>query len=93
MADPHLDHPGEVSWFKGEGPAQVLGPCPHSDCRHLGTGVIGWGPSMARYELVACGSIDPADESPSDCAMTCRAWSDERGNIVTPWLHVDHARQ
>lgn len=88
MAEAHLDHPGEVSWFHGHAAAPVIGPCPHSGCKHLGTGVIAWGPSMDRYELVACGSIDPADESDSDCAMTCRAWVDDRGAVVTPWLHV-----
>ena len=93
MAEAHLDHPGEVSWFKRYGPAEVLGPCPHGSCEHFGTGVIGWGPSMERYELVGCGSIDPSDESSSDCAMTCRAWSDGQGRIVTPWLHVKTARQ
>lgn len=88
MAEAHLDHPGEVTWFKRHGPAPVLGPCPHVECQHLGTGVIAWGPSMERYELVACGSINRADESPSDCASRCRAWSDGRGQIVTPWLLV-----
>lgn len=88
MAEVHLDHPGEVTWFKSYGPATVIGPCPHKACRHGGTGVIGWGPSMERYELVACGSIEPADEADTDCAMACRAWADSRGRIVTPWLQV-----
>lgn len=89
MAEAYLDHPGEITWFKGKGPLPVLGPCQHSECRHLGQNVIGWGPSVERYVIVACGSIDPADESPSDCAMTCRAWSDSDDRIVTPWLHVE----
>ncbi len=89
MAEPHLDHPGEISWFKRYGPAPVLGPCPHTNCGHWGTSVVAHGPSMDRYELVDCGSLDRGDESPTDCASTCRAWSDSRGRIVTPWLHVD----
>lgn len=89
MAEAHVDNPGEIRWFKGHGPARVLGPCPHARCRHLGTGVIAWGPSYERYELVACGSIRPADEAEDDCAMHCRAWVDERGRTVTAWLNVD----
>lgn len=89
MAEPHLDHPGQISWFKGHGPLPVLGPCPHTNCQHWGQGVIAWGPSMDRYELVACGSIDPADEAPGDCAMTCRAWVDGQGRVVTQWENVD----
>lgn len=88
MAEAHLDHPGEVSWFKSHGPAEVIGPCPHAECKHLGHAVIGWGPSMERYELVECGSLNPDDESPSDCAGRCRAWVDDRGRVVTPWLYV-----
>jgi hypothetical protein len=88
MAEAHLDHPGEVTWFKRYGPARVIGPCTHAACNHLGTGVIAWGPSFERYELVACGSVDPADEGDGDCAMRCRAWADNQGRIVTPWLMV-----
>lgn len=93
MAEPHLDHPGEITWFKRYGPAPVLGPCPHAACKHFGQGVIGWGPSMERYELILCGSIDLLDESDSDCASTCRAWADSRGLIVTPWLNVKGGRR
>lgn len=89
MAEAHLDHPGEIHWFKGERPAPVVGPCPHAKCKHLGQGVIAWGPSLERYELVECGSIERSDESDSDCATTCRAWADGQGRIVTAWLHVD----
>jgi hypothetical protein len=89
MAEAHLDHPGEISWFKGYGPLPVLGPCPHAECNHLGDGVIAWGPTMERFGLVTCGSIRPADESPGDCAGHCRAWVDDRGRQVTPWLNVD----
>ncbi len=84
MAEPHLDHPGEIHWFKGEGPRPVLGPCPHADCRHLGQGVIAWGPTLDRYELVECGT--PDDDG---CAAQCRAWSDGHGRITTAWLQVD----
>ncbi|MFI6819740.1 hypothetical protein ACIBJE_02160 [Micromonospora sp. NPDC050187] len=85
MAEPHLDHPGEISWFSGEHPVPVLGPCPHADCRHLGQSVIAWGPSYGRYELVECGIRDDA----TGCAGRCRAWSDGQGRITTAWLHVD----
>lgn len=88
MSEPNLDHPGQIHWFAGEGPAPVLGPCPHTSCQHWGHGVIAWGPSYERYELVVCGSINPADESDKDCAMRCRAWIDERGRVMTPWLTV-----
>lgn len=92
MAEPHLDHPGEIHWFSGYGPADVLGPCPHAACQHLGQGTVAWGPSYERYELVDCGSLDPAEESNSDCASTCRAWVDDRGRVTSAWLHVDPPR-
>lgn len=88
MAEPHLDHPDEISWFAGYGPAPVLGPCPHATCKHLGQGVIAWGPSLDRYELVECGSINPADEADNDCASHCRAWVDGKGAVTTAWLNV-----
>lgn len=88
MAEAHLDHPGEIHWFKDEIPLPVLGPCPHSQCKHLGQGVIAWGPSMERYELVECGSLDPDAESDEDCATHCRAWIDGRGRVTTAWLNV-----
>lgn len=91
MAEAHLDHPGEMTWFKSYGPAPVIGPCPHAACKHLGQSVIAWGPSYERYELVDCGSLDPADESDSDCAGQCRAWVDGRGRVVTAWLNVQIA--
>jgi hypothetical protein len=93
VAEAHLDHPGEIHWFKGEGPAPVVGPCPHSSCKHLGQGVIAWGPSLERYELVQCGSIRPADEADDDCASRCRAWIDGRGRVTTAWLMVDLGRE
>jgi len=89
MSEPHLDHPGEMHWFKEEGPLPVLGACPHISCKHLGQGVIAWGPSMERYELVECGSIDPYDEADDDCAGHCRAWVNGQGQTTTAWLKVE----
>lgn len=85
MAEAHLDHPGEIHWFKGEGPAPVIGPCPHTDCRHLGQSVIAWGPTLDRYELVECGIAGDAH----GCAGRCRAWVDGRGRVTTAWLQVE----
>lgn len=89
MAEVHLDHPGEITWFKGRGSLPIAGPCMHAECHHLGQSVIAWGPSLDRYELVSCGSLNHDDESPSDCAGRCRAWVDSRGVVVTPWMMVD----
>ena len=89
MSEAHLDHPGEIHWFKSYGPLPVIGPCSHVKCQHFGQSVIAWGPSYERYELVACGDIDPSAEADDDCAMRCRAWIDETGRVVTPWLQVD----
>lgn len=86
MAEAHLDHPGEISWFKRYGPSPVLGSCPHADCRHLAQSVIGWGPSMERYELVQC-------DVPQHCDGGCRAWSDGRGRITTEWLQVEFKKR
>jgi hypothetical protein len=86
MAEAHLDHPGEIHWFKSEMPRPVIGPCPHTECEHLGQGVIAWGPSMERYELVECGS--GRKRVPGECNAGCRAWIDGRGRVVTPWLMV-----
>lgn len=86
MAEPHLDHPGEIHWFKGEGPVPILGLCPHT-CKHLGQGVIAWGPTMERYELVECGIRET--EEPDACAGRCRAWIDGHGRVTTAWLMVD----
>lgn len=82
MAEAHLDHPGEISWFKGYGPAPVLGPCPHAGCPHNAQSVIGWGPDMRRYELDQCDVTE-------GCATECRAWADGHGRTTTPWQHVD----
>lgn len=81
MAEAHLDHPGEISWFKGYGPSPVLGACEH-DCPHNAQSVIGWGPDMRRYELAQCDVQD-------GCASGCRAWIDERGRVTTRWLRVE----
>lgn len=82
MAEPHLDHPGEISWFKGEGPRTVLGSCPHGSCPHHAQSTIAWGPSMKQYELVVC------DVGDAGCRSTCRAWVDGRGVATSPWLQV-----
>ena len=92
MAEVHVDAPGEVKWFKRTGPRPVLGPCPHTECRHQGQSVIAWGPSEDRYELVACGDLDPSMDAPDDCASHCRAWTNGAGQVVTPWLEVDRRR-
>lgn len=67
MAETHLDHPGEITWFAGHGPAAVLGDCPHT-CTHSHTQVIAWGPDFDHYTLVAC--VDA-------CQGRCRAWTQE----------------
>jgi hypothetical protein len=81
MADPHLDHPGEVQWWSGQAPAAVLGPCPH-ECPHNLQAVIAHGPDFRRYELVRC-------DVASGCDGQCRAWCASRGgHSSTPWLMV-----
>ena len=84
MAEPHLDHPGEIHWFRGYAPSPVLGACPHLGCRHHAQSVIAWGPSLDRYELVQC-------DIPEHCDGGCRAWSDGHGRITTDWLQVEWA--
>lgn len=79
MAEPHLDHPGEVHWFSGYGPRQVIALCSHDECRHHALTTVAWGPDMARYELVECDA---------DCAGNCRAWIDGRGVVTSQWLAV-----
>lgn len=88
MAEAHLDHPGEISWFKSYGPLTVVGACPH-DCKHMGTGVIAWGPSMERYELIECGMPGDTIVGSDECAGRCRAWTDSRGRVVTPWMMIE----
>lgn len=81
MAEPYLDHPGEIHWFKGQCPVGIAGPCPHGVVAQ-DSACIARGPSMERYTLdrnIACG---------------CRAWFDARGRRTTPWLQpveVAHA--
>lgn len=96
MADPHLDHPGEVSWFPGKGPAQVLGPCPHTRCPHNAGAAIAWGPDLEHYTLDEC-RVGP---EVGGCDGQCRSWAAEvpieegpgKGRIRYswgPWLHVE----
>lgn len=76
MAEPHLDHPGEITWFKNYGPLPIIGPLTQ-DCDHDGAGVVAWGPDMQRYTLDEC----------RKCG--CRAWHSERPfRATTPWLQV-----
>lgn len=82
MAETNLDHPGEMSWYKGYGPSPVLGSCPHSMCSHNNQSAIGWGPSYNRYEIVQC-------DVPEHCDGGCRAWSNSLGRVVTAWLEVE----
>lgn len=79
MSQVYLDHPGDVHWFSGYGPAAVTGECPHPDCPHNGLTVIAWGPDVDRYELMACDS---------ECGGGCRAWVNGRGVVTSPWLRV-----
>lgn len=88
MAEAHLDHPGDIRWFKGWGPAPVLGPCPHESCTHWGMSVIAHGPDFEHYELVRCTDED-------GCAGECRGWFGEwpvghvpRYRPPEQWLHV-----
>jgi hypothetical protein len=80
VAEAHLDHPGEITWYAGHGPQPVLGDCDHACAHHL-QAVIAWGPSLDRYELVRC-------DVPYGCNRTCRAWANGHGRITTPWLNV-----
>lgn len=87
MGEPHLDHPGEWHWFSGYGPAEVIGPCPHTTCKHWGQSVIAYGPDLDHYELVTCDDSD-------GCRGYCRAWVDgqgrvdDRDQVSTPWLET-----
>lgn len=64
MAESHLDHPGDVTWFAGQQPLQVVGPCAHP-CDHNGAAVVAWGPDYEHYCLVECPSCG------------CRSWTVE----------------
>jgi len=80
MADPHLDHPGEITWWPNQGPVPVLGPCPH-DCQHYLGATIAHGPDLRRYVLVRC-------DVPEGCDGRCRAWCPDGPHASTPWLMV-----
>lgn len=67
MSEVRLNHPGEVTWDVGHGPAQVSGPCEHDKCSHWDVRSVAWGPDFRHYELVEC--VDP-----EGCAGRCRAW-------------------
>lgn len=69
MAETHLDHPGEVSWFAGHRPLPVLGPCPHT-CAHRMARTVAWGPDFEHYTLIQCDDKD-------GCAGKCRGWLTE----------------
>jgi hypothetical protein len=69
MAEAHLDHPGEITWFAGHGPAAVLGDCPHT-CAHTMIRNIAWGPDHGHYTLNEC-------IVPGGCDGRCRAWAEE----------------
>lgn len=66
MAEVHLDHPGEVSWFAGHGPAPILGKCEHR-CEHRDTRTVAWGHDFDHYELAVC-------VEPTGCNKQCRGW-------------------
>lgn len=85
MSEPHLDHPGETSWWASHGPLPVLGPCPHGSCPHLDTTCIADGPDWKHYTLNRC-------VMPDGCNGECRAWHDERSLPTTSWLHVESGR-
>jgi hypothetical protein len=92
MAEAHVDHPGEMSWFVGHGPAPVIGPCPHTDCQHYGQTVIAWGPDAEHYELVQCDGRNGFDQ----CDGACRGWTrvvrgQARGG--QSWVKVDLSQE
>lgn len=91
MGEVHLDHPGDVVWFKGHGPCLVLGPCPHVDCPHDMAGAIAYGPDHEHYVLDQCVVRD-------GCNGQCRGWFAEWPHGEGPggityqprqYLHVD----
>jgi hypothetical protein len=85
MAEPHLDHPGDVTWFPGQRPAPVLGDCPHTRCPHDSLRCVAWGPDLEHYTLDQC--TVPTDAG--GCGGQCRAWSSEvphpRGGVRYGW--------
>jgi rRNA maturation protein Nop10 len=66
VAETHLDHPGEVTWFEGYGPKRPLGlPCNHPCDHNFSCSVIAWGPDYEHYCIVEC----------KECG--CRSWTVE----------------
>lgn len=80
---PPLPRDGDVHWFSGYEPGQVLGACPHTRCPHNAVAVIAWGPDFTRYELVVCDA-----RGDGCCNSGCRAWIDHRCRVTTAWLAV-----
>jgi hypothetical protein len=78
-----IAHGGDVHWFSGYQPGAVDGACPHGRCPHNTVGVIAWGPTFGRYELVQCDVRGDVG-----CRGGCRAWIDHRARITTAWLAV-----
>ncbi|MBM3315842.1 hypothetical protein FJY71_08425 [candidate division WOR-3 bacterium] len=78
MAEAHLDHPGEITWWVGHGPAPILGDCPHTGCEHRDTSTVAWGPDFEHYELVNC-----MEQGEGKCGGACRGWYAEypRGEV------------
>lgn len=68
--EPHLDHPGEISWYVGHGPAPILGDCPHVACEHRDSHTVAWGPDFEHYELVVC-----VETGEGKCGGACRGWA------------------
>lgn len=60
-----------IDWFasypESERSRPVVGRCPHKDCPHNMTAVVGWGPDLAHYELSRCDVED-------GCNRDCRGW-------------------
>lgn len=93
MGAAHLDHPDETRWFKGWGPAPVVGECPHGGCPHERTGAIAYGPDFAHYVLDVC-------KEPEGCNGECRGWFGEwpvghvpRYRPVEKWMHVPRSAE
>ncbi len=80
-----VDHPGEITWHRGEGPLPVIGPCPHADCPHESGRVVADGPDTTRYVLVRC-------EDAQGCNGACRAWQTWNAWASSEWLHVGERR-
>lgn len=76
MAQVHVDHPGQMSWFAGKGPARVLGPCTHV-CSHDAMRDIAWGPDNEHYVLVEC-------IARPGCNGKCRSWAAEYDQTWSP---------